>query len=116
VAKTDPTSAAQNRVVAAEALATMAPSPEAVNALAAIVSSSDPWPVKLPALNALTFLGDQAKSVLPTIKAAAADTQEYIRNAGRYLEAVLEGRYEPSSPVFGGFAVPARGGRGRGGG
>jgi hypothetical protein len=107
--------AAQNRVVAAEALATMASSPEAVNALAAIVSGSDPWPVKLQALNALTFLGDQAKVVLPTIKAAAADSQEYIRNAGRYLEAVLEGRYEPSYPVFGGLAPAGRGGRGRGG-
>jgi hypothetical protein len=108
---------AQNRVVAAEALATMSPSPEAVNALATIVSGSDPWPVKLQAINALTFLGDQAKVVLPTIKAAAADSQEYIRNAGRYLEAVLEGRYEPSYPVFPGLGDAGRGGRGgRGGG
>ncbi len=108
--------AAQNRVVAAEALATMAPSPEAVNALAAIVDGNDPWPVKLQALNALTFLGDQAKPVLPTIKAAAATDQEYVRNAGRYLEAVLEGRYEPSYPVFPSPGDAGRGGRGRGGG
>jgi hypothetical protein len=105
--------AAQNRVVAAEALATMAPSPEAVRALAAILGGTNAWPVRLQAINALTFLGAQAKAVLPAIKAAAADSQEYIRNAGRYLEAVLEGRYEPSYPVFGG---PPAGGRGRRGG
>lgn len=106
---------AQNRVVAAEALATIASSPEAVRTLAAIVDGADPWPVKLQALNALTFLGDQAKAVLPTIKAAAESTQEYLRNAGRYLEALLEGRYEPSYPVFGGgpgraVAAPAEAG------
>jgi len=105
--------AVQNRVVAAEALATMAPSPDAVRALASIVNGADPWPVKLQALNALTFLGDQSKAVLPTIKAAAATDQEYLRNAGRYLEAVLEGRYDPSYPVF---QAPAPAGRGRAGG
>jgi arylsulfatase A-like enzyme len=90
----------QNRVVAAEALATIGPSPEAVSVLAAIAGGTDPWPVKLQALNALTFIGDQANAALPGIKAAAAGNQEYLRNAGRYLEAVLEGRYEPSYPVF----------------
>lgn len=56
--------------------------------------------MSLQALNALTFLGDQAKAELRTIKTAAASRQEYVRNAGRYLEAVLEGRYEPSYQVF----------------
>ena len=90
----------QNRVVAAEAVATIAPSPEAVSVLKGILDGTEAWPVKLQALNSLTFLGDQAKAALPSIKAAAAGSQEYLRNAGRYLEAVLEGRYEPSSPVF----------------
>lgn len=92
--------APQNRAVAAEAVATIAPSPEAVTTLAAIVDGSDPWPVKLQALNSLTFIGGQAKAALPTIKKAAAGEQEYLRNAGRFLEAVLEGRYDPSYPVF----------------
>jgi hypothetical protein len=103
----------QNRVVAAEAVATMAPSPEAVAVLAGITDGSDPWPVKLQALNSLTFIGDQARAALPTIKAAATSSQEYLRNAGRYLEAVLEGRYDPAYPVFGGMAG-GRGGRGQG--
>lgn len=90
----------QNVVVAAEAVARLAPSPDAIAVLAGLVDGSEPWPVKLQALNALTFVGDQAKAALPTIKRAAAGDQEYLRNAGRYLEAVLEGRYEPTYQVF----------------
>jgi arylsulfatase A-like enzyme len=103
----------QNRVVAAEAVAMIGASPEAVAVLAGIIDGSDPWQVKLQALSSLTFIGDQAKTALPTIKAAAASSQEYLRNAGRYLEAVLEGRYDPAYPVFGGIPV-GRGGRGPG--
>jgi hypothetical protein len=91
----------QNRVVAAEALARSTPTPEAVDMLMAIAdSNSSPWPVQLQALNALTFIGEQAKTALPTIKRMAASNQVYLRNAGRYLEAVLEGRYEPSYRVM----------------
>ena len=91
----------QNRVVAAEAVAAIAPSPEAVAALAAIVDGTAPPIVKLQALNSLTFLGEQAKAVLPTIKRAATVAEtEYTKNAARYLDAVLEGRYEPGYPVF----------------
>jgi arylsulfatase A-like enzyme len=104
----------QNRVVAAEALATIAPSPDAVRALAAVVDGTDPWPVKLQALNALAYLGGQARAVLPTIKTAALVNQEYVSRLGRYLEAVLEGRYDPAYPVFGGVGAGPRGG-GRGG-
>jgi hypothetical protein len=92
--------APQNRVVAAEAVASLGPSPDAVAVLTGIVDGADPWPVKLQALNSLTFIGDQAKAALPTIKRAAAGEQEYLRNAGRYLEAVLEGRYDPAYAVF----------------
>ena len=52
----------QNRVVAAEAIATIAPSPEAVSVLAGFVDAADPWQVSLQALNSLTFLGDQARA------------------------------------------------------
>jgi arylsulfatase A-like enzyme len=90
----------QNVVVAAEAVARLGPSPDAIAVLAGLVDGSEPWPVKLQALNALTFLGEQAKAALPTIARAATGSQEYLRNAGRYLEAVLEGRYDPTYQVF----------------
>jgi hypothetical protein len=57
-------------------------------------------PVRLQALNALTYLGEQATAALPSIARAAAGEQEYLRSAGRYLEAVLTGRYQPSFPVM----------------
>ncbi|MNN93161.1 hypothetical protein D3C81_2115540 [compost metagenome] len=88
-------------MVAAEAVALSMPTPEAVEVLAGIIDSeSSPWQVQLQALNALTFIGEQAKAALPTIRRMAGSDQEYLRSAGRYLEAVLEGRYEPSYPVY----------------
>lgn len=98
VMRNDPV--AQNRVVAAEAVATMAPSPEAISVLATLLDAEGPWQVPLQAINALTYLGEQARPALPAIKKAAAGTQQFLRSCGRYLEAVLEGRYEPSYPVF----------------
>ncbi len=90
----------QNRIVAAEALACLGHSPEAVAVLTTLLDGTDPWPVKLQALNSLTFIGERAKAALPSIRKAAMGQQEYLRNAGRYLVAVLEGRYDPAFPVF----------------
>jgi hypothetical protein len=78
----------------------LAPSPEAVSLLADLLDQSPSMPVRLQAINALTFLGEQAKAALPAIERAASGEQEYLRSAGRYLSAVLGGRYEPSFPVF----------------
>jgi hypothetical protein len=91
---------AQNVVVAAEAVARLGPSAEAVATLAGIVDGGSPWPVKLQALNALTLLGEAAAAALPVVRRAASGDQEYLRNAGRYLEAALEGRYDPAYQVF----------------
>lgn len=90
----------QNQLVAAEAIARLAPSPEAVALLAHILDTASSWSVQLQALNSLTFIGVQAKDALPAIQRAAESNQEYLRSAGRYLVAVLEGRYEPSYPVL----------------
>ena len=101
----------QNRVVAAEATATIAPSPEAIQVLAGLLDGTEPMPVKLQAINALTFLGEQSRAALPQIKRAAAGSQQFLRNCGRYLEAVLEGRYDPTFRVFDMAAArPAPGG------
>ena len=89
----------QNRVAAAEAVARIAPSPEAVTILADLLDQAPLMPVRLQAINALTFLGEQARAALPAIERAAAGEQEFLRSAGRYLSAVLTGRYDPSFPV-----------------
>ena len=62
----------QNRVVAAEAIATIAPSPEAVSVLAGLVDAADPWQVSLQALNSLTFLGDRGQCCARPIKSSPA--------------------------------------------
>ena len=89
----------QNRVAAAEAVARIAPSPEAIAILARLLEESPLMPVRLQAINALTFLGEQARPALAAIERAAAGEQEFLRSAGRYLAAVLTGRYDPSFPV-----------------
>ena len=92
--------APQNQIVAAEAVARLAPSPEAIAILARLADEPNSMPVRLQALNALTFLGEQARPALPVVERAAGGDDEVLRNAGRYLAAVLTGRYEPSYPVF----------------
>lgn len=90
----------QVRVVAAEAVAALGGASEPVRLLAVLVDRSPSWQVQLQALNALTFIGAPAKAALPTVQKAAESEQEYVRNAGRYLSAVLTGTYTPSMPIF----------------
>lgn len=88
------------RVVAAEALAGLGQAPSAVEALAGLTSGAQAPPVQLMALNALTFVGDEAKAALPVIEQAALSKDQYVRSAGRYLAAVLRGEYRPDYRVF----------------
>nr|WP_210428581.1 sulfatase [Novosphingobium sp. SG707] len=93
-------SADQIRVVAAEALVRLGEIDEPVRVLTALAAQDKVWPVQLQALNALTYIGDHARPALPVVQQAAQSEQEYVRNAGRYLSAVLEGKYTPSMPIM----------------
>jgi arylsulfatase A-like enzyme len=88
------------RIVAAEAAAALGDAEEAIDLLAGMIDEAATWQVQLYALNALTYLGDGARRAMSTVRKAAESEQEYVRNAGRYLAAVLEGRYTPSLPIF----------------
>ncbi len=90
----------QVRVVAAEAVAGLGDIDDALVVLMSLADGDQPWQVKLQALNALTALGEAARPALPTFERAAAGQQEYLRNAGRYMSAVLKGEYTPAYPVF----------------
>lgn len=90
----------QVRVVVAEALIRMDEIDEPVRLLAVLAAQDKVWPVQLQALNALTYIGDHARPALPVVQQAAQSEQEYVRNAGRYLSAVLEGKYTPSMPIM----------------
>ncbi|WP_312166043.1 sulfatase-like hydrolase/transferase [Phenylobacterium sp.] len=90
----------QVRVVAAETVAGLGDVDDALAVLTDLADGDQPWQVKLQALNALTALGEAARPALPTFERAAAGQQEYLRNAGRYMSAVLKGEYTPAYPVF----------------
>lgn len=56
--------------------------------------------IKLQALNALTWVGTAALPHKATVDRAAVSTDEYLKNAGRYLKFVLEGAYTPQTPIY----------------
>lgn len=89
------------RIVAAEAAARLGDE-GAVRLLAGIIDAPPSWQVQLQAINALTFTGEAARAVLDTVRRAARgeQDQDYVRSAGRYLEAVLTGSYTPATPIF----------------
>jgi arylsulfatase A-like enzyme len=90
----------QVRVVAAEASAHLGAAQEAVAVLSDLADVRQSWQVRLQALNALTALGGTARPALAVFEEAAVSDQEYLRNAGRYMAAVLKGEYRPDFPVF----------------
>ena len=90
----------QVRVVAAQAVAALSAQNDAVTLLADLLDPNNAVPVRLQAINALTSLGDKARQVLSAIKTLARVDNMYLRNAGRYLEAVLEGKFDPSMKIF----------------
>jgi arylsulfatase A-like enzyme len=89
------------RIVAAETLASLGESDRAVRYLGSVIDSQADVRVRLQALNALTFIGEPAKPLLPLFERVPESTQdEYIRQASRYLVFVLRGTYTPESPVY----------------
>lgn len=85
------------RIPVAEALARMGRSDAAAPFLASTVEEHPDDRVKLQALNALTWIGTAARPHLDVIDRAAEVDDEYVRNAARYLAAVLRGEYSPGS-------------------
>lgn len=86
--------------VAAEAVTKLGKQAEAVPALMHLADNSAQWQVQLHAMNALTFIGKDAAPALSTAQSAAQSDNEYLRSAGRYLAAVLQGTYTPFMPIF----------------
>lgn len=90
------------RVVAAEALAGLGDIEAGVRVLADLLDHSA-YPVRLQAINALTYVGPSAMAALPAIERAQAEerpTDWTVWAASRYLLAVLRDEYDPVYPVF----------------
>ena len=90
----------QVRVVVAEALARLGHTGRPVAFLAETIDTHASVRVRLLALNALTYVGTAALPYLDVVDRAAAHSDEYVNNAGRYLQLVLTGTYTPQTPVF----------------
>ena len=91
------------RIVVAEALARLGHTGRPVAFLAETIDTHANPRVRLQALNAFTYVGVAALPYLAVVERAATSSDEYLRNAGRYLRFVLTGIYTPASPVFGGL-------------
>jgi arylsulfatase A-like enzyme len=85
-----------NRIAAAEAVSNLGEPTAGVDYLAKFLGdTSNDKRVRLQAMTALQFVGDKAKPVLPVIKTAAAEKDEYLSALGRYLVAALDGTFTP---------------------
>lgn len=91
---------AQVRIVLAEALAGVGGAVEGVEILTALIAPDMAMPVRLQAVNALTYVGEPARAALPQLRVAAEDQDAFLRNASLFLVQTLEGTYDPSKPIF----------------
>ena len=88
-------------IPAAEALVRATGDARAYAALAAWSGAEQPLWTRLEAINALTVLEPAAVSAhVDVVRDAAASPDEYLGNAGRYLEYRLDGTYSPDAEVF----------------
>jgi hypothetical protein len=87
----------QVRIVAAEILGRLGETDEPVKLLTALADEGQPQPIRIQALNALTYIGPAARAALPVIRTAAKRPGQFdvIKKAAQYLEAILTGPYAP---------------------
>lgn len=88
------------RIPLAEALAALG-STEHVDQLAEVLDTNSSPRIRLQALNALTYVDLAAVRPHRAVVQRAADSgDEYLKNAGRYLGAVLDGTFDPSITLY----------------
>lgn len=88
------------QIVMAEALVRLGESAAGVARLVDILDSEAPWQIKLPAINALTFIGRAAEPALPAARRMAESSVTFLRSAGKYLALQLTGEYRPETRIF----------------
>jgi hypothetical protein len=88
------------KIPVAEALARLGHPTKAAAFLADAVDNGAGVRIKLQALNALTCIGTAALPHKAVVDRAAVSSDEYLKNAGRYLKFVLDGSYTPQTPIY----------------
>jgi len=96
------------RIALAEALINLDDSRVALQALGTLLEQESNGAFRTQAINALSYVGERARPVLPAIRRAATEDHRNVRNVAEYVLAVLEGRYDPQKLVAkpGGGTVP----------
>jgi arylsulfatase A-like enzyme len=89
----------QVKIALAEILVNLGSAQPAVSWLAETLRTAGSVPVRLQAINALTYIGDAAKPALPAIDWATLSGNEFLFGAGSYLGRVLRGTYSPRWPI-----------------
>lgn len=87
------------RIVLAEALARLDRPDDAVAFLATTARGAAQVPLRLQAIDALTYVGGYAKPYRDAIRAAAESPETNVSNAARYLLLVVDGTYDPEVPI-----------------
>jgi arylsulfatase A-like enzyme len=95
---TEPSPSVQ--IVMAEALVRLGEPEAALARLIAILYSDAPWQIKLPAINALTFIGSAAAPALPAARRMAESSVTFLQSAGKYLTLQLTSEYRPETRIF----------------
>lgn len=95
------------RIVQAEILVALDSDRDALIALGTIIDVEDDGPFRLQALNALTYLGDKVRPILPAIRRSTAEDHRSARKLAKYIIARLDGTYDPrkAPPSPGGSIV-----------
>lgn len=107
IATSDPVT--QVRIAACEAMARSGQADKACPILAKLIGPEYSDVERLQALNVLTNMGEAARPALPQIHALTTVDDEYLPNASRYLEQVLNGTFDPAKPVYDLQALLSRG-------
>ncbi|MCC7463171.1 MAG: sulfatase-like hydrolase/transferase [Gammaproteobacteria bacterium] len=96
------------RIALAESLINLDNSHAALRALGTLLEQESNGAYRTQAINALSFVGERARPVLPAIRRAATEDHRNVRNVAEHLLAVLEGRYDPHQLLAkpGGGTVP----------
>jgi hypothetical protein len=87
----------QVKVILAEALVRVGETDKGLKALEQLLAHQNNR-VRLQAANSITHLGPIARPLLPAIRKATQDPDDYVKRATRYLAAVLEDKEPPGEP------------------